>query len=106
MNISRRGFLSGILASGVAPVIIRTPGLIMPIKPLQPDFAVAEYEAEYLVTTLTPAAITREALRILHTKLNFISKINLEYDESFALRVGDTIRIRKPETFSLLRFAP
>ena len=29
--LSRRGFLSGLLA---APVIIRTPGLLMPIKPL------------------------------------------------------------------------
>lgn len=33
--LSRRGLLGGILALGVAPVIIRTPGLIMPIKPVQ-----------------------------------------------------------------------
>ena len=33
MNLSRRGFLSGIIAACAAPAIIRTAGLIMPIKP-------------------------------------------------------------------------
>jgi len=33
-GMNRRGFLLGILAVGAAPAIIRTPGLIMPIKPL------------------------------------------------------------------------
>lgn len=32
MELSRRGFLSGIIAAGVAPAFVR-PGLIMPIKP-------------------------------------------------------------------------
>lgn len=32
MNLSRRGFLAGIIAAGVAPAIIRA-GIIMPIKP-------------------------------------------------------------------------
>ncbi len=32
-DLSRRGFLSGIIAACAAPAIIRTPGLIMPIKP-------------------------------------------------------------------------
>lgn len=31
--MNRRGFLGGLLAAAVAPAIIRTPGLIMPIKP-------------------------------------------------------------------------
>lgn len=31
--MNRRGFLTGIIAAAAAPVIIRTPGLIMPIKP-------------------------------------------------------------------------
>lgn len=31
--MDRRGFLTGILALAAAPAIIRTPGLIMPIKP-------------------------------------------------------------------------
>lgn len=31
--MNRRGFLGGLIAAAVAPAIIRTPGLIMPIKP-------------------------------------------------------------------------
>lgn len=31
--MNRRGFLAGIIAAAVAPAIIRTSGLIMPIKP-------------------------------------------------------------------------
>ncbi len=37
MTISRRGFLSGIIAACAAPAIIRTAGLIMPIKPVWID---------------------------------------------------------------------
>jgi hypothetical protein len=33
MNLSRRSLIGGIIAAAVAPAIIRTPGLIMPIKP-------------------------------------------------------------------------
>lgn len=32
--ITRRGFLGGIIAACAAPPIIRTPGLLMPVKPL------------------------------------------------------------------------
>lgn len=34
--MNRRGFLTGIIAACAAPAIIRTPGLIMPIKPIKP----------------------------------------------------------------------
>lgn len=37
MNVSRRG-LFGILAAGASAAIIRTPGLLMPIKPLDSTF--------------------------------------------------------------------
>ncbi len=33
-ELSRRGLLAGIIAAVAAPVIIRTPGLLMPIKPV------------------------------------------------------------------------
>lgn len=33
MSLSRRGFLGAALAAAVAPAIIRTPGILMPIRP-------------------------------------------------------------------------
>lgn len=36
--ISRRGMLGGLLAGLAAPAIIRTPGLLMPIRPVLDDF--------------------------------------------------------------------
>jgi hypothetical protein len=46
--------------------------------------------------------ITREALRVLHQKLNFVGSINREYDSSFAkdgAKIGDTLRIRLPNQY-------
>lgn len=53
-------------------------------------------------TILTPTAVTREALRILHQKLNFIGNINKQYDDSFAktgAKIGDTLKIRLPNQY-------
>jgi len=33
MNIARRGFLAGIISSAAAPLIVRSAGVLMPIKP-------------------------------------------------------------------------
>jgi hypothetical protein len=55
-------------------------------------------------TILTPAMVTREALRVLHQKLNFISKINRSYDDAFAkegAKIGDTLKIRLPNRYSV-----
>ena len=46
--------------------------------------------------------ITREALRVLHQKLNFVGSINREYDSSYAkdgAKIGDTLRIRLPNQY-------
>lgn len=51
---------------------------------------------------LTPTAVTREALRILHQKLNFIGTINRQYDSSFAqsgAKIGDTLKVRLPNEY-------
>jgi len=51
---------------------------------------------------LTINMITREALRVLHQKLNFVGSINREYDSSFAkdgAKIGDTLRIRLPNQY-------
>lgn len=53
-------------------------------------------------TLLSPTAVTREALRVLHQKLNFVGSITREYDETFArqgAKVGDTLKVRLPNQY-------
>ncbi|MEJ1937595.1 P22 phage major capsid protein family protein, partial [Nostoc sp. NIES-2111] len=53
---------------------------------------------------LTPTAVTREALRILHQKCNFLSAVNRQYDDSFAnegAKIGDTLKIRLPNQYTV-----
>jgi len=58
-------------------------------------------------TLLSPTIITREALRVLHAKLNFISNINRQYDNQFANsgaspsgKIGPSLTIRMPNRFT------
>jgi hypothetical protein len=53
-------------------------------------------------TLLSPTAVTREALRVLHQKLNFVGSISREYDDSFArqgAKIGDTLKVRLPNQY-------
>jgi hypothetical protein len=53
---------------------------------------------------LTPTAVTRKALQILHQKLNFIGSINRQYDDSFAktgAKIGDSLKIRLPNEYTI-----
>lgn len=55
-------------------------------------------------TFLTPTAVTREALRVLRQKLNFIGSINRAYDASFGqtgAKIGSTLKIRLPNQFTV-----
>lgn len=55
-------------------------------------------------TILTPTAVTREALVVLHQKLNFIGSINRQYDDSFAkdgAKIGDSLKIRLPNEYTV-----
>lgn len=55
-------------------------------------------------TPLTSTMVTREALRILHQKLNFVGNINRQYDSSFAqegAKIGTSLKIRKPNEFTV-----
>jgi len=55
-------------------------------------------------TILTPTAVTREALRILHQKANFLGTINRQYDDSFAktgAKIGSSLKIRKPNQYTV-----
>jgi len=53
---------------------------------------------------LTSSIITKEALRLLHSKLTFIGNINKTYDSSFAksgAKIGDTLKIRLPNQYTV-----
>ena len=53
---------------------------------------------------LTPTAVTRKALQVLHQKLNFIGNINRTYDDSFAnsgAKIGDSLKIRLPNEYTV-----
>ena len=55
-------------------------------------------------TLLTPTAVTREALRILHQKLNFVGNIVRDYDDSYAksgAKIGDSLKIRLPNQYTV-----
>lgn len=55
-------------------------------------------------TILTPTAVTREILRVLHEKLSFVGTINRQYDDSFAksgAKIGDTLKIRLPNRYTV-----
>jgi len=48
--------------------------------------------------------ITKQALMILHQKLNFVGKMNRAYDNSFATsgaKIGDTLKIRLPNQYTV-----
>lgn len=53
---------------------------------------------------LTPTAVTREAIRVLHQKCNFIGSIDRQYDDSFAksgAKIGDSLKIRLPNAYTV-----
>ena len=53
---------------------------------------------------LTPSIITKEALAILHQKLNFIGSINTQYDDQYAkagAKIGNDLKIRLPNEFTV-----
>jgi hypothetical protein len=55
-------------------------------------------------TLLTPTAVTREALRVLHQKARFVRGINRQYDDSFAqsgAKIGDSLKIRLPNQYTV-----
>jgi hypothetical protein len=59
-------------------------------------------------TLLTPTAVTREALRVLHQKLNFVGSVNRQYDDQYAktgAKIGDTLKIRLPNQYVVRRGA-
>jgi hypothetical protein len=57
---------------------------------------------------LTPTMITREALRVLHQKLNFLSNTNKQYDDRFAqsgAKIGTQLNVRMPSKYTVRKTA-
>lgn len=55
-------------------------------------------------TYLTPTAVTRESLRVLHQKLNFIGNINRDYDDRYAVdgaKIGSDLKLRLPNRYTV-----
>lgn len=55
-------------------------------------------------TILTPTAVTRKAVAILHNQLGFTKHVNRQYDDSFAksgAKIGDSLKIRMPNEFTI-----
>lgn len=55
-------------------------------------------------TILTPTMITREAIRVLHQKLNFTGQCNTQYDNRFAqsgAKIGTTLNVRMPPKYTV-----
>jgi hypothetical protein len=53
---------------------------------------------------LTPTMITRESLRVLHQKLNFLGNVNRQYDDRFAqsgAKIGTQLNIRLPSKYTV-----
>jgi len=59
-------------------------------------------------TLLTPTAVTREAARILHQKLNFVGSVNRQYDDTYRNggaavkgKFGPTLKVRLPNEYTV-----
>jgi hypothetical protein len=53
---------------------------------------------------LTATAVTREALRVLHQKLNFVGSITRDYDDRYAqegAKIGSDLKIRLPNQYAV-----
>lgn len=53
---------------------------------------------------LTPTAVTRKAMQILHGKLVLAKRVNRQYDESFAqngAKIGDSLKVRLPNQYTV-----
>jgi hypothetical protein len=58
---------------------------------------------------VTPQWVTRESLRILHQKTNFIGRVNRQYDDRFVVagaKVGTTLDVRLPNKYIIRSGAP
>lgn len=115
MQLSRRGFIGGLLAVVSAPAIVRVESL-MPVRAeiIRPTIEIISsnvaLEIGDVISTvsadgyLTVQSISREAVKLLANSNVFIKAIDEQYDREFAAnyaRIGDTVRIKLPNDFTI-----
>lgn len=106
MNLNRRGFLGGIIASIAAPAIVK-PFNLMPVVSMRAltDYVpgeIAQLDVLYgSRQLLTISQITREAVRLFQNSNAFIQQIDRQYDDAFntPFIVGSQLRIKLPTNY-------
>lgn len=97
MQLSRRGFFSGLVALVAAPAIVRVESLMVlpaPAKIILPEglvkFTPIETAVEYATHSnlLTINQITREAVRLFQNSNSFIRSMNARWQSDFAFANG------------------
>ncbi len=73
MTLNRRTFLTGALAALAAPAIIRTPGLLMPVRPLR--LAAVQPIEPALNGVITPAMISEHMALIMRSAFFGVSDL-------------------------------
>jgi hypothetical protein len=93
--LRRRGFLGG-LAALAAPAIIRTPGLLMPVRALV--LAGPLPMTRPVSSILTINQITCEAVRLWKNSNAFLQYMDKDYPDIFAPGplTSSTLRLRLP----------
>lgn len=85
MLMSRRNFLIGLVA---APAVIRTPGLLMPVKSFTPDYTVKIHTSDL---TWEAGSITPVRYVVLHDDMGTLW--THDYGEELTIHPGETITI-------------
>lgn len=80
--MNRRGFLSSILAAGMAPAAIGS-GVLMPVRQIWTPHRV-----------LTPELIAQEAFRILSTSID-LDVLNGAYRKMYYANLAESIKVQK-----------
>lgn len=100
--IGRRGFISGIAALIAAPAIVRAASL-MPVRSFDGSLTLADYAHRYL----GPAVDANEFYRVYMAEDGAVRKEHisgLEWYLAEPPRLGDVVRVRVPEKFTVVPF--
>jgi hypothetical protein len=106
MELSRRGFLGGLLAVVSAPAIVRVESLmVLPVKQqiILPEFLPVDvsFTREALLRAYIENwnNITRQAVVLFKNSNKFIENIDMQYDREFAKgsQWGSELKIRLPK---------